>query len=282
MHSWQISADLTPTGLQIISTNNEVKKVLLTQINQNGHRPYLHPILLPGHTFELTQNAPQHHPWQHGLYFAYHGINGADFWLDHGEGVGHYSENQTMIVSQGPHLIAWQSHCKGIHQNSMELFQEQITWLMSIKNDRIYLQPTYEMTALTDLTIEQCLYGGLFLRMPWKKDLSVFLENSEGNLGLDAEQKQADWLDMRSNWGSLDLQEYGVLIVQHPQAGQVAAPWRVDKNYGVGPSEVIKGCLKIDKGVTLKLCYTLVFYAGQLKKEDRTLILNSLQEPINV
>lgn len=281
MRNDQFIAEISKGSLSIYQEIGSVKKVLLTQANREGTRPFIHPIVLPGHTRELTQDSPNHHPWQHGLYFAFHGVNGSDFWLDSGNAVGHYFENKTKVITQEPNLIRWRAVCKGVHHEGLELFQETITWSFSYKQEKIHLHANYEIKALQDLVIEQCKYGGLFLRMPWEKGLDVFVENSAGDLGLNTEQKIADWLDMRFNFGNSNDQKFGVLITQHPQAGAKPAPWRVDNNYGVGPSEVINGPLIINKQESILLEYSLVFYAGLLDPKDRSNIINNQLEELS-
>ncbi len=278
MHKNQLHLDSSKNGLSISQQTNSVKKMLLTQNNQEGVRPYIHPIVLPGHTQELTQDSPSHHPWQHGLYFAFHDVNGSDFWLDSGNAVGHYSKNKTEIITQEPQFIRWQTSCTGVHHEGDPLFEEKTTWSFTCEQDKIYLHASYQLKAIQGLIIGQCQYGGLFLRMPWEKDLDVFVENSEGDLGLNTEQKTAEWLDMRFNFGKENHQQFGVLITQHPKENAKPAPWRVDKKYGVGPSEVINGPLTIKNQDILQLEYSLVFYAGTLEPKTRSFILNNLTE----
>ncbi|NRA38770.1 MAG: PmoA family protein, partial [Planctomycetes bacterium] len=62
--------------------------MLLEQRCEAGRRPYIHPLFpLDGHGV-LTEDSPDHHTWQHGLYTGLHGVNGSDFWFDQGENVG--------------------------------------------------------------------------------------------------------------------------------------------------------------------------------------------------
>ena len=39
-------------------------------------RPFIHPIVAPGWRGTVTENAPGHHPWQHGLYIGLNDVNG--------------------------------------------------------------------------------------------------------------------------------------------------------------------------------------------------------------
>jgi len=53
---------------------------ILVQNVRPDFRPYIHPILAPDGKGVLTENAPKHHPWQHGLYVGVHQVNGINFW----------------------------------------------------------------------------------------------------------------------------------------------------------------------------------------------------------
>ncbi len=45
-------------------------------------RPYLHPVATPSGTV-LTRNAPDDHPWHHGLWFTIKFVNGENFWEEY-------------------------------------------------------------------------------------------------------------------------------------------------------------------------------------------------------
>jgi hypothetical protein len=53
-------------------------------------RPFIHPLTTPaGHV--LTRDAPDDHPWHHGLWFAIKFVNGENFWEEYDEyGVVHH------------------------------------------------------------------------------------------------------------------------------------------------------------------------------------------------
>jgi hypothetical protein len=47
-------------------------------------RPFLHPVLAP-HGAVLTVDAPDDHPWHHGLWFTIKFVNGENFWEEYDE-----------------------------------------------------------------------------------------------------------------------------------------------------------------------------------------------------
>ncbi len=59
-------------------------------------KPYFDPLgLLDG--VSLVWNSPPDHPWHHGLWFAWKGINGVNYWEE--DGTTHRSEGLTEVVS---------------------------------------------------------------------------------------------------------------------------------------------------------------------------------------
>src|SRR5687768_4121538 len=47
-----------------------------------GARPYLHPVKDPLGQVTLTDNKPADHPWQHGIFTGFHGVNGFNYWKE--------------------------------------------------------------------------------------------------------------------------------------------------------------------------------------------------------
>lgn len=276
MAVYELKAELNNQQLIVYTTINGVKNILLIQENITGQRPFIHPILLPGHTQVLTENAPKHHPWQHGLYFAFHGVNHSDFWLDSGKDVGHYGENQTKLIENNKHNIKWQVNCTGFHHSNEKLFIETTTWSCELINENIRLKVDYKLKAVTDITIESCKYGGMFLRMPWNQNIKVDLINSAGHIGANAEQKTAEWLNMCFTWP--DDSQYGVLILQHTLPTKDFSPWRVDNQFGIGPSDVIRGPIQIKNNQSLDLSYSLVFHQHLLNECERKNLISFLKE----
>ena len=55
---------------------------ILVQNAEADHRPFIHPIMSPGGAGVITENAPSHHLWQHGLYIGLNDVNGVGFWME--------------------------------------------------------------------------------------------------------------------------------------------------------------------------------------------------------
>jgi hypothetical protein len=55
--------------------------VLVQEAPEQG-RPYIHPLHAPKGGGILTENAPGHHPWQHGLYVGLNDVTGLKVWAE--------------------------------------------------------------------------------------------------------------------------------------------------------------------------------------------------------
>src|SRR5688500_7345167 len=60
-------------------------KTLVTLVNyvaENGERPYIHPVFDAQGKVVLTQDRPDDHPWQHGIFTGFHRVNGFNYWKE--------------------------------------------------------------------------------------------------------------------------------------------------------------------------------------------------------
>lgn len=73
---------ITFTDHQLAIARSPLTTPLLVQQARPHHRPYIHPILALDGCGVLTEDAPPHHPWQHGLYVGLNDVNGVGFWMD--------------------------------------------------------------------------------------------------------------------------------------------------------------------------------------------------------
>ena len=64
-----------------VFTGNKNKPILV-QNAKSGFRPYLHPIVAPDGKGLLTENSPEHHAHQTGLYWGFTRVNGKKMVID--------------------------------------------------------------------------------------------------------------------------------------------------------------------------------------------------------
>ena len=94
-----------PAGPRQLSWQNEAGRLALLNYSRvvwalhygpEVAKPYFDPLgLLDG--VSLVWNSPPDHPWHHGLWFAWKGINGVNYWEE--DGTTHRSEGLTEVVS---------------------------------------------------------------------------------------------------------------------------------------------------------------------------------------
>ncbi len=257
----EVSIVKDKSAFEIIYLNYSEKIVLLRQELKPHFRPYLHPIRPLGSSFVITENSPAHHPWQHGLYFGLHGVNGSDFWLDAGEKVGSFQNTQLETLIQEDENLQWCVSTIWVHHDGTKLFKEFQNWKLVFTDKQYYLDVQFKLVALENITIDQCKYGGLFLRMPWRNDVDSRAINSNGEVNSNAEQKIAKWVNITMKWPEHPI-AYGFTVFENPKNKGYPNYWRVDGNFGIGPSTVIKGETKIIKSGELILAYRLHIHEG--------------------
>ena len=187
-------------SFEIILLNLGKKIVLLEQVLQPNFRPYLHPIRPIDGSFVITENSPPHHIWQHCLYFGLHGVNGSGFWLDKGDKVGSFQGTNLEFLEAKNDTVNWIVSTIWVHHQGHLLFKEMQKWQLVLRGDQYYLDVEFKLIAFANITIDKNPYGGLFLRMPWRKDVKVIALNSNGEINNNAEQKSAKWVDITMLW----------------------------------------------------------------------------------
>ena len=257
----------TRYGLFIDDLN--MGKMVLQQNARPGLRPYIHQLRSPNGLGCLTEDMPYHHPWQHGIETGFHGVNGCEFWEDPGQKadatIGSIEPSTPRILDVDP--PRWCVEAIWQHEDGSYLMAERQTWTLQPAGDLLYLDLDWRLMAITDVSIEQCGYGGFFIRMPWRKDRGADVINSDGLKDDDCEQHAAAWVDL---YMPIDRNEAGsgITTFDHPANPGHPAYWRVDGNRGINPSPCIRGAIDIPSGRAIRHQYRLVLHDGPLSVED--------------
>ena len=123
--------------------------------------------------------------------------------------------------------------------------------------------------AQTDVTIGEFDYGGMFLRMPWRKGIEGQAVNAARQVNQQAEGQRAVWVDVGMQIeGREDLGH--IAIFDHPSNGGFPQTWRVDGQLGIGPVRARMGDWKIEKGRTETIRHRIVAYTGDLNDIELT------------
>ena len=171
------------------------KDALVTQNAKADFRPFLHPIMSPDGKSELTEYSPGHHKHQTGLYWGFTRVNGSgapkdtvkkyfyqkddlpemqekigrDF-FHHPEG-DHWRRVSLDILKEKGEEVSWQTVYDMLGKDGEPIMQETQIWTMKEKAGQFLLNLEWQGKAITDITIGEFDYGGLFLRMPWKEGM---------------------------------------------------------------------------------------------------------------
>ncbi|PTY01621.1 hypothetical protein DB346_12850 [Verrucomicrobia bacterium LW23] len=264
-----IRADATGQRLDVLRPG--LSAPVLVQHAPRGRRPYIHPITAPDGDGTLTEDAPEHHPWQHGLYTGLNDVNGAGFWkegLDPGSPDGTFAPRPLCVtIAKGPR-VAWEVCADWHAPGGTRLLTETQAWAMEDRTSTLVLDVTWTLRAAIPLTFGQYAYGGLFLRMPWRPETHGQVLNSQGHASQPAAEAQpARWValsmpipDRTAGPGA----PCGIAFLDHPDNPAQPCPWRVDANLGISPSRSIAGAWELGAGEAATCRYRLVAFTGAI------------------
>ncbi|MEM7332247.1 MAG: PmoA family protein [Chloroflexota bacterium] len=241
---------------------------ILQHTARPGLRPYIHPLRISDGKICLTEDSPWHHPWQHGIATGYHGVNGCDFWFDPGQHptmtIGSIEPSTPRILSEDP--PTWEIESIWRHADGSMLLIETQKWQLSSQDEFTYLDMEWTLLAVPDVTITQDAYGGLFIRMPFRKQWGANVMNSEGQRDNDTEQQAARWVDLHMPI-ERDNAVAGMTVFDHPSNPRHPSKWRVDNQRGINPAPCIQGEIKLSAGEREQHSYRLVLHEGTLSPE---------------
>jgi len=276
-------------AFSVFRTNSD--QVVVTQNAKAGMRPYLHPIMAPDGNGSLTEYSPGHHKHQTGLYWGFTRVNGTGAPLDtlrrwfynpnkpqrirdqigrdffHNNGGSHWKKASAEIVVGEGDLVQWKTVYHMLDAAGEPILEETMNWSLSEEAGKVLIGLEWEGKAIQEVTINAFEYGGMFLRMPWRRDINGEAVNSEGQRNQEAEGQKASWVDVgmdiegRDDWGH-------IAIMDHPANVNHPTPWRVDGQLGVGPCRALEGDWHIEKGETAIFRHQLVAYTGKLESSE--------------
>ena len=265
-----------PSRWHLRSTNNvlfvddvSLGKVVLQHNARPGLRPYIHPLRIGDGTLCLTEDSPWHHPWQHGIQTGFHGVNGCDFWLDPGQHptlvIGTIEPGPPRILSEEP--SCWIIEALWRHADGSLLLVERQRWSLSQADALRFLDLDWTLQAIPDVQIAQHAYGGLFIRMPFRRDYGADVLNAAGLRDDDTEQQAAAWVDLHMPLENSEIGA-GITVCDHPDNPGHPVKWRVDGQRGINPAPCIPHPIELSAGATMRHRYRLVLHSGPLPAEQ--------------
>ncbi|MCR9229070.1 MAG: PmoA family protein [Flavobacteriaceae bacterium] len=256
----------------IISRSKDKSDSVLTQVVKAGIRPYIHPIAAPDGDGVLTEYGPGHHLHQTGLYWGLKRVNERDFFMNWKQ--DYWKKESSTVLEHSGEMVKWQTKYGLLNEKGEVILDEVQQWSMEEREGSFILDLEWQGSAREDVTMGEFYVGGLFLRMPWKKGYNAEIVNSDGKKNLEAEAQRAIWADVGIQVpGRTDLAH--IAMMDHPDNRAFPTPWRVDSQFGLGPSIQILGDWKIPKGSTETIKYRLLIYTGN---RDNDLIARTWKE----
>lgn len=238
---------------------------LLIQQARPNHRPYIHPILAPDGRGVLTEDVPPHHPWQHGLYTGLNDVNGVGFWTEGLRGSPHdgsFHPRPLLAPRIEGERVTWSVVTEWRTPADSPLLWEEQQWTFTDRGDHYMLTLDWTLAAALDLTFGRYDYGGLFLRMPYRKEMGGEVVTSEGLRNSAAEGQRARWVAVRMPLADRDEEWAGIAIFDHSSNVRFPAPWRVDHQLGICPSPCIAGAWQLSQGARATWRYGLFIFGG--------------------
>jgi putative membrane-bound dehydrogenase-like protein len=237
----------------------------LTQNARPDFRPYIHPIVAPDGRGILTEYQPGHHLHQTGLYWGFTRVNGRDY-FHHPEGEYWRRVSASILKPNATPTdlnVRWQTVYELLDGAGDPILRETQVWEMLEQDGAYVLSLTWSGLAYTDITIGEYEYGGMFLRMPWRRGMNGQAVNSIRQTNRRAEGQRAVWLDVGMQVEGRDDLAH-IAIYDHKNNPGFPQPWRVDGQLGVGPVRARLGDWTIDKGETATIEHRLRVYTGEL------------------
>lgn len=239
-------------------------KAILTQVAKADFRPYLHPIVAPDGKGVLTEFSPGHHKHQTGLYWGFTRVNKRDHF--HHPGDGYFKRKALRILKMKGNSASWEVVYDLMDAKGKPVLTETKRWTLQDHGSYYVLDLVWSGLGQRDVTIGKYAYGGLFLRMPWKRGIEGAAINSKGEKNGSAEGKRAEWVDVGMKVkGREDLAH--MVIMDSPENPGYPTPWRVDGQLGVGPCYARLGDWKIAKGKTVTFKHRALIYTGPMNKK---------------
>ncbi len=266
-HSPQLRAESTNNCIRIY--RNNMAEPLLVQHAIANKRPYIHPVTAPDGHGVLTENAPPHHPWQHGIYTGLNKVNGIGFWeegcnlnpLD-----GSFQPLPLQAARVEENRASWKVETIWLDPQGHPMLTEIQQWCLEDHGDFYWLDLQWSLQAVIDLTFGQYAYGGLFLRMPYRENSGGEAMNSEGAINGAAEGQRARWISCsmpiegREDWA-------GIAYMDHPNNAEHPVPWRVDPQLGISPSRCIAGAWQLSQNNIELSRYRIFIFNGTAKSD---------------
>ena len=182
-------------------------------------RPFLHPVATPSGKV-LTRNAPEDHPWHHGLWFTIKFVNEENFWEEY--------DAYGVLRHQGEPTVEGDTVHGTLHwirpdRETVALVEDRTFAHVPLGDDAYAIDLDTSLTVAVDTTFDRTPfttwggYGGLALRGAgdWSDTRLLLADGSE----------QERVLGERGAWCDLSSEVGGIAMLDHPENARFPTPW---------------------------------------------------------
>lgn len=248
-----------------------------TYVWSASRRPYIHPLRTPS-GLVLTRDAPDDHPWHHGLWFTIKFVNGENFWEEYDEyGVLRHDGPPEVDVGTDEVAVAGTLQWVRPDRATVVLDETRRFTHRRLGADAYAIDVDVALTPRIDVVLDRTPfttwggYGGLTLRGNEKwADTRLLL--ADRSVHQQIHGRPARWCDLSSAAG-------GVTIVDHPDNPRSPTPWYGSTQadtYGDGWANFFNAAflwdepLDVAAGDALDLRYRVVVHDGEWDSERIT------------
>lgn len=187
---------------------------LWTYNEDHRKRPNIHPLKTPSGT-TLTRDAPEDHPWHHGLWFTIKFVNGENFWEEMDSyGVLRHVDPTTVHWIRPDRETVVIIDRRTLTHTELDAHAYAVDWDITLTPQADVVLDRTEFTTWGG-------YGGLSLRgrADWTDTRLLLSDGTEHERLLGV---RGDWVDLS---GVVDGQPAGVLFLHHPSNPRHPVPW---------------------------------------------------------
>lgn len=216
-------------------------------------RPHLHPVSTPGGRV-LTREAPDDHPWHHGLWFTVKFVNGENFWEEYDD-YGVLRHNGPPEVEQQPGgRVALRGELDWIRpdRRTVVIRERRALTHVPLGPGAYGIDLDTTLVPLTDVRLDRTPfttwggYGGLTVRGA--------ADFTDTRLLLDDGSEHDRVLGVPSRWIDVSRTDAGIALLDHPANRRHPVPvygsTRAD-TYGEGWSNFVNAAFLWDDGMDL-------------------------------
>jgi hypothetical protein len=244
---------------------------LATYVMEPSLRPYLHPVYDASGRQVLTEDRPEDHPWQHGIFTGFHRVNGFNYWK---EDEGRQRFVRLLNLQQKGETVGWKALVELVAPNGKVVLEEENHIVIHAPEsaDLYRIEFTLVLRAKGEaVQFGKFFVGGLSVRMPWDKanPRQTHL-NSNRLRGRVGEQQRAAWCTVERPFQNAGGGTFGLAIFDHPRNANHPPAWRVDEQGLINPNVSGVTDWSLRAGEERKFRYKLLVYHGSAREDQLT------------